>query len=133
MIGRDYQLVGTEEGIKVKIKETLGKGPIQIKFLNNDVIGIIDGKKNIHVQSLSRGLITRVISDPLDRLKDEIDDSGIIVEEEALSDRNVNMLIQDICPVFKKNVVICGKSHKMELLETTNWKFENYSVNSRLW
>ena len=124
MIGRDYNLVGTEEGIRSKIYEALGRGPIKIKFVSRDVIGIIDNKKTATFESLSRGLVTRVLSDPLNRLADIVDDSGINVEEETLSDRNVNMIIQDVSHFSKKSVAICGKSNTVECLETTDWDFE---------
>ena len=117
MIGRDYSLVGSEEGIRMKIDETLGKGPVRTKFINRNTLGILDSKRTVHIYSMTRGLITRIESDPFDHILDDVDDGSDHERDEALMDRNVNMDINDFCVTKKQTeIILCGKRKKVFFL-----------------
>ena len=129
MIGRDYSLVGSEEGIRMKIDETLGKGPVRTKFINRNTLGILDSKRTVHIYSMTRGLITRIESDPFDHILDDVDDGSDHERDEALMDRNVNMDINDFCVTKKQTeIILCGKSHQMEIMSTREWILEGNSI-----
>ena len=125
MIGRDYNIVGSEEGLKLKIDEAQGNGPVRMKFLNRDVLGLLDSKRVLHVVSITRGLVTRVISDPHDHIEDEVEDGSEDGNEDLLQDRNVNMNMNDFCVVNESSsVVLVGRSHQMDTMRLSDWQIE---------
>jgi len=122
MVGKDYQLLGTQQGIRTKIDENI-QGPIKLKFISRDLIGIIDFKKTLYVESLSKGLVSKIISDPYDILKEEREYLENVNTD--IPENTIKMFIQDISSISNKTLAICGKSNNIEVVNTVNWLCDN--------
>jgi len=121
MLGKDYQTLGTQEGISLKIDEPI-EGPIKIKFISRDLIGIIDVKKTLHLHSLSKGPISKIKSDPYSILNVE-DEEDIVNKQLISNEKYLKMFIYDMTPLSTKSIAICGKNPNIEVMDIITNQF----------